>query len=388
MKHIHSIIFLLLFICINNTSCKNKKYENVNDLNYQIDIRIAIQHKEEDMHLTEFGENVRYIHLETKENNYLRRIQKVLLKDNYIFVTDRKSVFQFRENGKFIRQVGKEGKGPGEHSNRISFTLNPAKNEVLIFSSGSNHLNFYDIESGEFKDSKIIGFDFYDIELISDENIACLTYELNAGYSLNTLVEAYIINNKGIKVDSILNFERKDYVGNSAGFPIHYKYNNSLYYIYNYRDNVYKLTKDLGKEPYLHLEFNNVLCGNELVLIPDPSKIQFPDHLFVHSVLENEEYIFISVYAGFDLSFSGNNIHHLIYNKKNATVSHVRSIKWDCGLEFWPQWIENEKLISCFQPHEFLEHFGDIKNKETSNYNIDFITSLNKHDNPILVIVD
>lgn len=391
MKKLKVNIALLLIIILFTTSCKYDNYKNANGPKFEIDIRSAIQKKNKDIKLTEIGESIRYIPLETIENKILRRIQKVLLHQDYIFVTDRQSVFQFSEDGRFIRQVGKAGKGPGEHSNRISFTLNPARSEVLIFSSGTNQLNFYDINSGKFKHSKDLGFDSFDIEMISDENLAFLTYELRAGFSLNSLVEIFIVNSMGEIVDSIMNYDRKNYKGNSAGFPIHYNYNNTINYIYNYRDTVYQIMSDLSKRPLMHMGFENSLAGDELAIKPDPNEIQFPDHLMIQNILENENYFFISVYEGIDLSFSGNNIHHLVYNKNNSSVALVESFinTLDNGPDFWPQWIVNGKLISYYQAHEILEYYGDIEEEQDFlSPKKDLLDGLNEYNNPVLVIVD
>lgn len=391
MKNLKFKSVLLLITVLFIPSCMFDNSENANDLAFQIDVRSAIREKSEDIHLTKLEENIRYIPLETKENNFLRSIYKLQMCDAYIYVSDRRAVYQFNHDGKFIRQVGRPGKGPGEHSKRISFTLNHALNEVLIFSSGTNQLNFYDIDSGEFKHSKDLGFDSYTIEMISDKHLALLTFELRFGYSYSTLVEVYIADAMGDIVDSIMNFDRKNYIGNSAGLPIHYSYNNTINYIYNYRDTVYQILGDLSKRPLLHLGFNNALRGDELDIQPDPNEIQFPDHLMVHKILENEKYLLISIYAGIDMSFSGNNIHRLIYNKSTAKVSHVKKFTndWDNGPDFWPQWNVNGKLISYYQAHEFLDHFSNIEEKhEFKNHIKDLLDGLNEHDNPVLVIVD
>ncbi len=71
----------------------------------------------ENVMLSDIASDVDYLVLETNESCLITRIQNIELTDQYIFINDAgRCVLQFDSSGKFIRQIGRKGRGPGEYS--------------------------------------------------------------------------------------------------------------------------------------------------------------------------------------------------------------------------------------------------------------------------------
>ena len=94
------------------------------DKHFLLDIETAYENPQK-IYLSEFATNITYIPLETKEDCMIRSIHQILFSDEYIFVSQFRSVYQFTRDGKFIRQIGAEGRGPAEfiQINNISLDL-------------------------------------------------------------------------------------------------------------------------------------------------------------------------------------------------------------------------------------------------------------------------
>jgi len=64
--------------------------------------------------LKEIAENIEYIKLEFLPESVLGRIQRLVATEKYFFVFDNRDISQFSRSGKYIRKIGKSGRGPGE----------------------------------------------------------------------------------------------------------------------------------------------------------------------------------------------------------------------------------------------------------------------------------
>ncbi len=62
-----------------------------------------------------------------------------------------KGVFVFNKNGKFIQKIGNLGNGPGEYVSCQDFTINKAKEEILIYDTYHERIYIYDMKSGKYR---------------------------------------------------------------------------------------------------------------------------------------------------------------------------------------------------------------------------------------------
>ena len=96
------IVIVILISC--NSSPENKFFT--------IPVDSAV---ETNLLLSEIVENIEAVELELTDNSLLnaQRITRILYKDN-IIIKQRNTVMLFDKTGKFIRQIGSIGQGPGE----------------------------------------------------------------------------------------------------------------------------------------------------------------------------------------------------------------------------------------------------------------------------------
>jgi hypothetical protein len=135
-------------------SCKQKEIRTTNRV---IDSKSIINN---DLYLSKLCRLSNLIPLETNENSLISSINKMYFVNEYICILDReggKGVFLFDQYGKFIRKIGKIGKGPGEYISIDDFTIDKNNSLVYLLTNRKNIL-LYDING---KYIRSFDIDFY-----------------------------------------------------------------------------------------------------------------------------------------------------------------------------------------------------------------------------------
>ena len=109
------------------------------------------------------------IPLQTVQQSIMNRIDRIILKDDYMLIQS-KHAYIFNREGKFIRQIGCPGNGPGEYHQIIDVAIDN-DNNIVIFSDDYKFI--YYSKDGKYlrqerlKDKKL----FHDMQFI---NIICV----------------------------------------------------------------------------------------------------------------------------------------------------------------------------------------------------------------------
>lgn len=114
-------IWILLLLMV---SCKNNhtKY-SIGDASIILDIKNTIDIRFD----TISNKQIVYVPLETKEECLIGEVEKIIVKQDKIFVADftvSKTLFVFDMQGKFLFKINKRGKGPGEYIQFHDFDVN------------------------------------------------------------------------------------------------------------------------------------------------------------------------------------------------------------------------------------------------------------------------
>ena len=136
-------ILLTIIFC----GCSSDQDSNINIVDNQTNINIPdfVDFKEDS--IVPFTlENISLISLETNESCLIKSVFTIRFSKDYIFIQNHLyNVLMFDRNGKFLRQIGARGRGPGEF--RTVFSFNITNDEVLI--NDGWKINIYSFD-GEF----------------------------------------------------------------------------------------------------------------------------------------------------------------------------------------------------------------------------------------------
>lgn len=154
MNYKNAILSLLglailgLFSCTNKTKKLEKNTEIVKtEIQYPVTIDFAnnfTNYKE--IKLSEVADSVEFVKLEMSPNCLIRRPNSVHVTDSFIFVAQYRSMLQFNRKGKFIRQIGKMGRGPKEYAHIYHACIDRDKERVYVNAGESRKIQIYDFE--------------------------------------------------------------------------------------------------------------------------------------------------------------------------------------------------------------------------------------------------
>jgi len=146
---------LLIFFLI---SCSGDKPEPSVGI-IKIDVLEAFN-TQKSLKLSDFIKEVELIPLESSKDAYFRYPYSHTIGEKYIMVADaeRAQMVLFDRKGKFIRAIGKKGKGPGEFIEPRQAAMDPNEEFIFIADGGASKLVKYSIEGEYMKEISIKEF--------------------------------------------------------------------------------------------------------------------------------------------------------------------------------------------------------------------------------------
>ena len=107
---------------------------------------------EREVKLSDIADSVEYIRLETTDDCLVKgfKLTNIIKTTKYYIIPEAQKVFQFTLDGKFVRNIGRRGQGPGEFLYVTHIDANEKSNLISIYCSSSQKMNFYNLETGKF----------------------------------------------------------------------------------------------------------------------------------------------------------------------------------------------------------------------------------------------
>ena len=379
-----SLVLKVVLLVVLLVSCNSNSVKQTSLIS--IDVREALSQQDKQVKLSTIANNLNYIRLETNDSNLLSNVSNLNLTQKYIIVSDSKSIYQFDLNGKFIRQIGKTGDGPGEYGNRIKYRINEEIRKIIVFSY-PDKVNIYDLDIGKFEKSFKINFTMADFEIFPNNKIAFFPQEINGRNNHASANEIILTDYSGNSIDSLSSPNRLKNRNNIVGYIHLYETDQKLYYMGTYKDTLFELNKDFIKNPYAYFNLKNTVEWENLIITPDKEK-ELKDFVTVFKPLENEKYFFIAIQVRIPVA-GKRLIRNMIYEKKTQEISSLDKFinDIDGGLNFWPQFIINDKFVDYCNAYELIDYYKSIEDK--SNLSAEFQNIANKlseQDNPVIIV--
>lgn len=294
-----TILFIFTFLTF---SCKQnilknekKKYQNIRTIEFNTNI------PERYIYLSEFTDKIEYVKLETNDSTLLKNIEKIRVVGNELFITDGESLFLFnRITGKYIRKIGKNGKGPGEFVEIEDFVVFPKSDLLFISDLKTGMLHKLDIKGRYIKDYKLPHAPFK-VNKLSDELVSLYSYPDLLFNEMNSILI------------SSLNLKTVNKLKNRSGTGITMKmygkipstsrsrleiFNDTLSYWEFEFDTLYRVMENEIIPAYT---FNYPINTDSKISLSKPSDL-----------IETSNYIFFL----FGINSQMTELNHYVYNKK------------------------------------------------------------------------
>ena len=383
--------YIIIIVCfIAASSCQNKPFPQDSPIALNL-INIPLREEK----LSEFIEELSYIKLENSIP--IKSIRKIQISDKLIVVSEGRRLFLFDIHGNYIREIGKRGRGPGEFSYIIDFTLDIEANNLFILNSNGQILK-YSITEGYIETFEITQkIDFDKISCFSDKII------LSSGNPNGTDIYNWIVlNDKGVFLSGKKNYLNFSYPQNSVNIYSHLicRHANEYLYISQFCDTVFSINED-GYYPKYTIPGNKIEVSDYL----DQAKLarqrkNLDRHILMPiNLMETNDHIFYQYYQEEEMNFV-----HL--NKRSGTICRLKDNpdrigienNIDDGISFLPKyytgikngeflfdWVDAYKLVQFVQSKAFKDSMPKYPEKKKELEKL--ANSLSENDNPVLMVV-
>jgi hypothetical protein len=264
---------------------------------------------EQEVPISRFVDKIEYIPLQTVSECLISNIRKIFLTNEYIIIwhdspgTSTPILLFERKSGKFIRAIGKRGRGPEEYLRPLNCFFNPYNNQV--YARADNSIKIYSLD-GKFlasfeapKASELsskTGYVYASIEgFLGAETFVC--YVNN---SSGTLSKKLIISNQKTEIKSFPQYEKwatttgENYVTNSQN-PIFFCWNKKISFKERSNDTIFYVLNDKLVPRYV-LYSADSRYPYRLTYEDAKSQLSKPkDYFDTFNIFENSKYLFFYV---------------------------------------------------------------------------------------------
>ena len=387
MLKFSEIKIAIVFISIISFSCRNNSDEtNYSEARFKINID-EIEFKEK-VYFTDLFDNFRIVPLETNNESKIGSIDQIHFCNDKIVVLDRriaKSVLIFDSKGKFIRKIGKIGKGKGEYLNPLSISISQKNELIAILCSDTKKVLIYNMEGVLINEIKLKTSNSVNKIVFHGNNILADVYP-EKGSSSDDLL--YLFNASGEVIDTwVSNMKHRNGFAKRFNFhpTVFCQSESSVRYFKPFMNVVFEL-QDNKLTPYLWLESKNKYSISEINEFNNDDDFEMKymnlEKLTgINSCLENDNFIF--------LRFKYNRVaNYLILDKKNNEVIASKRMTDNMTNIKSPQFISAYKnsIAIVLDENKMEEFIQNNKDKKNTNFSktID-ISNINRSSNPVIV---
>lgn len=363
------------------SSCKNSEHI-APGLIYHVNLERDINNISS-IPLSYLSSKLEYIPLETDSACLIRRISDISVSDSFLFVSDYNRLLLFNWDGKFIRQIGSSGRGPGEYLRVRDFDIDVDNEEVYIL-EGRKVLvyNF----NGLFRRDFVLGFPSY--EFVINENNDLVFLPINFAQATDEQeYSLYIMNKNGKNITKIPKILKRINGGIAIPNSPLYIYTDILHFMEFGVDTLYSYENHV-KKPHA------ILDAGSLKFPPDPmldDVMKLNGKVWVDNILETNKSLFIKTYS----SLASLTPTYRVFDKSTSIITILKDNGFindiDGGISFWPERIVDSDMMIGFA--DAFDIIRQYKNRDMDNLKIrsnqleDVIKNLTETSNPVIIIL-
>jgi len=401
-------VILILLICINIGCIKNVPIGNGNILNLEIEVE---EENYQVYNLSELGNSIEYIALETNENSFIGRAKSLFFENNNFYIEDDRQnvIHRFNRAGKYMGIIGNKGGGPEEYAGSIFFIdIIPEKECISFFTSTFMRYSYK--LNGEF-------IERMKLPKIDEGHFIANVLELNNHLFLCDLASTmqtkynYLIYNDSLS--SITHIEEElhpiskfDDSFSSFDMAITWRYKDQLRYL-KYMDNIISSFQINGSKDTLY----TIQYGKYRIIKPHLSQNEIVENsINMQFAVETDNYIYLKFnfnkwapesikekrsYPDGTTKIVTVNTVCAVYNKSSHSLQLLKHpIKNSIGLNndidggppFWPQYISaSGNMIMYYSAEKLMEIYNSMESPPDQLKEI--MKNVDEESNPIIILV-
>lgn len=342
--------------------------------------------KEKPMMLSDIATDIRYIKLKGSKECYIQALESSAITEDYILIVDQMSnkIFLFSMDGKFLHEISRFGKGPGEHIQHPRISFDTKGTSIYVLSN--KKIDIFSL-SGELTGT--IRVDPTPDQAIGLGDQILLAYPYPSSFR-NDGYHFTLIDKQGNVIRKFFQWEQFKADQNDPNYASGLaRYGDTLLYRNMYSDTLYGITKEMKVvKRWLIKQRNN----------QDPQHSGIKETGYYPSGFnETPDYMFIGGYIN-------KMMHPVIFDKRTHEITYypydmeiygfglVNDL--DGGVPFWLGRYKNGKSYSFDYPSRMKELISKsmkrntpVKFPDKKQKLIELMNSIIDEDNQILTIV-
>jgi hypothetical protein len=301
MKKYEIICGIAVCLCLFMMSCTS----DVKSELPVIDVIGALKN-EKSLKLSEIVDHIEYVKLETTSECLIGGGSVLKVGNNlYVKKFNPAGMLVFDSNGRFIKQISRPGKGPGEYLNFMYFDVSP-DNKYLAISGPEDGLKLFTTD-GVFKAQAATSSQFFSgFVFQSPEQLITYAPRMNISQKKYPVIVGWDNN---LRSDTLLRLDRAQLESDMVFPMVHsasYSYGSCFNFKEADRDTLFQLDSKMKISP--RLIFN---CGDKAVTEKTLFTSSNPFTIPVYPVSETRDYLFLNAGKGQDYAI-------LAYRKKTG----------------------------------------------------------------------
>lgn len=289
----------------------------------------AVGGKYQSATLSEIGGNISYIPLELSANSAFRTIRNITIYDSSIYISDMYRMLKFTQSGKFVRQISRQGKGPGEYVYIYGICANDTARYLFC---GRICLKYTP------KDEFVTSFNISTFEaeqmILMKDKIVFSSVNVPARTSPNPY-SLYITDLNFNLNKTFRNYHKKKAAGHQIMDNPLYSFREQVRYKSWVADTLFTVTVD-SLIPYARFDLGNQKLPNE-------SLDQDQDKVLIMRILEDTRFFYMK------FSYFGKPGRSGIYSKQTGEIKILDESGFqndiDGGLPFFPRYVYNDSIL-------------------------------------------
>lgn len=351
------------------------------------------------VNLSDIAESVEYVRLELNKDAVLCGNPSILLTSKYIFVRCG-SVFQFARDGKFIRKVGSQGKGPKEYVFAYHVSVNEKAEQVIVHSS--NKISIYSF-NGAFVHEIPIKAGYWKIHFVNNGNYISWKNVAEGGEdNVFALLDPQGKELQGVKNHLKWAAREMSFSMGWSNYNEFYECNGKKFFKDMYTDTIYTINEKNRIVPAMYLDLGKYKIPDNMrpSFITDRKQVKTLMQGYLWgNVVESDKYRLINAEGYSDdkkllvVTDKAKKTSVLISDKEDKYAGFINDI--DGGIDFWPRHIYADKwaytIVSASDFIKFstesLKAWKTVKSPEKSKQLKSIIENMSEEDNQVIVIV-
>lgn len=368
ITHVMKVLLFAFLLCM--LSCQSA---DTKDSIVKMDLETNLLNYK-NLKLSNLSDSIKVIALETNANCIIGDFSKLIKTKDFLLINGSdQHLFMFDLQGRFLREIGKQGRGSDEYLSLNDFAYSKKENLIYVNTIGASLK--YTI-NGDFVTRINLPSNFMPVFTITDNNYSCYAKPYSPTKELvDSLDFVSVFSSKGKSLKTI----KSGFVSKKGltYFNWIYSKENNVYFKEEFNDNICCMDANFNKKVLIELGLGDKAFEVEHLNVKFFK--EWNKHYRIAGMFDFKKYYILSVQKG----LAGKNIFPVVYDKITSEVFVPRSdnkenaFSWK-GIDWSIVGDCNEELIMFAQASDVLE-CNSFKSKL-------FIKNLNLESNPVILI--